>query len=140
LPGRGRFDTPPVAIGDAPHALALTAALGFLDAVHDTEAEATDLLDRLGRLIPASGLLHVAGGADDEAMRPLDFAPGPDRPVRRLFTPEVISAEQRRLVDQQLDDGGWRVDFESYSPAAVLEWRGYMTVRALSILRRNSVI
>jgi hypothetical protein len=29
------------------------------------------------------------------------------------------------------------VDFENYSPAAELEWRGHMTVRAISILKRN---
>jgi hypothetical protein len=73
-------------------------------------------------------------------MRPLDFAPTPDRPARTLFTPEVVDAELRRLADQQQDDGGWRVDFASYSPAAALDWRGYMTVRAVSILKRNSVI
>jgi len=34
----------------------------------------------------------------------------------------------------------WPVDFASYSPAAALEWRGHMTVHALSILKRNSMI
>src|SRR6266508_3577406 len=71
------------------------------------------------------------------AMQPLDVAPTPDRPVRALFTPEIIAAELQRLIDQQQDDGGWTVDFASYSPAAALEWRGYMTVRAVSILHRN---
>jgi hypothetical protein len=37
-------------------------------------------------------------------------------------------------------DGGWSVDFQSYSPAAALEWRGYATVRALSILRDNAML
>lgn len=128
------------AMDDAPHALQLTAALQFLDAAYDTHPEAAALLDRLGKSIPASGLLHVGGGADDEMMRPLDFAPAPDRPVRALFTPEAISAELQRLIEQQQDDGGWPVDFSSYSPAAVLEWRGYMTVRAVSILQRNALI
>ena len=73
-------------------------------------------------------------------MRPLDFAPVPHRPVRSLFAPQIISAELERLVDQQQSDGGWPVDFASYSPAAALDWRGYMTVRALSILKRNSMI
>jgi hypothetical protein len=49
----------------------------------------------------------------------------------------VIAADLQRLVDQQQDDGGWAVDFASYSPAAALEWRGYMTVRAIAILQRN---
>jgi hypothetical protein len=73
-------------------------------------------------------------------MRPLDFAPTPDRPARTLFAPEVVEAELRRLADQQQDDGGWRVDFGSFSPAAALEWRGYATVRAVSILRRHSLV
>jgi hypothetical protein len=128
------------AIDDAPHALVLTAALRLLDVVHDTHPEATALLDRLAGLIPTSGLLHVEGGTDEEMMRPLDFAPDPGGPVRGFFSSKAISVDLRRLVDQQLDDGGWRVDFKSYSPAAALEWRGYMTVRAVSILRRNSVI
>ncbi|MGH7866347.1 MAG: hypothetical protein ACREP9_01675 [Candidatus Dormibacteraceae bacterium] len=51
-----------------------------------------------------------------------------------------IAAELQRLAAQQQDDGGWPVDFASYSPAAALEWRGHMTVRAMSILQRNSII
>jgi hypothetical protein len=72
---------------------------------------------------------------DDPHALELAFAP---RPARGLFAPEAISAELERLVEQQ-QDGGWPVEFASYSPAAALEWRGHMTVRALSILRRNYV-
>jgi hypothetical protein len=125
-------------LGEAPHALVLTAALGLLDAVHDREPDAAGLLERLGALIPEGGLMHVGGGTEEELMRPLDFAPFPGRPVRALFAPELVAAELRRLAGQQQDDGGWPVDFRTYSPAATLEWRGYMTVRALAILRRNA--
>ncbi|HEV2779394.1 MAG TPA: hypothetical protein VGX25_08325 [Actinophytocola sp.] len=128
------------ALTTAPFAIELCFAVGFLDAAHDTHPEAAELLGHLGRFIPDDGLVHVDGGADDEYMRPLDFAPTPDRPARMLFSREVIDAELRRLADQQQEDGGWHVDFGSYSPAAALEWRGYATVRAVSILRRNSAI
>jgi hypothetical protein len=127
------------AVETAPHAIALCFAIQFLDAVYETHPEAAELLPRLGRFIPRDGLVHVDGGAADEAIRPLDLAPAPDRPARTLFTPECIDAELRRLAGGQRADGGWRVDFGSYSPAAALEWRGYATVRAISILMRNSV-
>jgi hypothetical protein len=125
------------AIRDTPPAIELAFAIQLLDAVHDTHPQAAALLDHLREHIPTSGLVHVQEGLEEEMMRPLDFAPTPDRPVRALFTPEAISAELQRLIDQQQDDGGWTVDFASYSPAAALEWRGYMTVRAVSILQRN---
>jgi hypothetical protein len=128
------------AMGDAPHALELAFALQLLDAVHDTRPEADALITRLGGHIPASGMVQVGGGLEDEMMRPLDFAPSPGRPVRRLFAREAISAELERLAGSQQDDGGWTVDFGSYSPQAALEWRGHATVRAVSVLRRHSVI
>jgi hypothetical protein len=32
------------------------------------------------------------------------------------------------------------VDFASFSPAAALEWRGYATVRAVTILQRHGLV
>ncbi|SFL61294.1 hypothetical protein [Geodermatophilus ruber] len=124
-------------LGPQPHALELAFAVRFLDTAHATHPEARELLARLRVHIPADGLVHVAGGADEEFMRPLDFAPSPDRPARDLFRPEVMQQELQRLASQQQADGGWPVDFASYSPAAALEWRGHRTVEALTVLRDN---
>jgi hypothetical protein len=41
---------------------------------------------------------------------------------------------------RQEEDGGWSVDFQSYTPAAAPEWRGYASVRALAVLRDNAMI
>jgi hypothetical protein len=128
------------ALDAAPHAIVLRFAVGFLDSVYETQAEAPALLDKLGEFLPADGIVPVAGGRADEALRPIDFAPLPGRPVRRLLSADVIEADLRRLADGQQDDGGWRVDFDNYSPAAELEWRGYATVSALSVLRANGTI
>jgi hypothetical protein len=127
-------------LGDAPHAMELAFAVQFLDAAAPARPRAAELLAGLGRHIPPDGLLHVAGGADDEFMRPLDFAPFPGGPARALFEPAVVAAELDRLADGQQPDGGWTVDFDSYSPAATLEWRGHRTVQALSLLRANGVL
>lgn len=117
--------------------MALAFAVRFLDVAHDAYPEAGPLLERLGAHIPASGVMPVVGGIEGEAMRPLDFAPVPDGPARELLSPDVVAADLERLAGEQQDDGGWHVDFQSYSPAAALEWRGYITVHAVSILRRN---
>jgi hypothetical protein len=123
----------------APHPMELAFAVRFLDAArsHPDTAEA---LDRLRRHVPADGLLHVTGGAEGEFMRPLDFAPLPGGPARSLFATELVDAELQRLADAQQPDGGWTVDFDSYSPAATPEWRGYRTVEALTLLRANGVL
>ncbi len=125
---------------DQPPAYELNFALQLLDVVADKLPAAAELLSRLGqRLVPADGVLPVAGGTPGEALRPLDIAPWPDRPIRQLLRPGVVDSELARLAGEQQPDGGWRVDYQSYSPAARLEWRGYATVRAVAILRANGV-
>lgn len=122
------------ALEQAPAAYELAFAVRFLDAANEG-----DRLARLGEYVPRDGRLAVTGGLADEALRPVDLAPEPGRPARRLLDEDAIAADLDRLADEQEEDGGWSVDFQSYSPAAALDWRGYATVRALSILRANDV-
>jgi hypothetical protein len=124
-------------LGPDPHAYVLGFAIRLLDAASATRPEAVELLESLRPHLPDDGLLPVAGGADDEYLRPLDLTPHPDRPSRALFRPDAVERELDRLERMQQDDGGWTVDFASYSPAAALEWRGNRTVQALTILREN---
>jgi hypothetical protein len=128
------------AMNPSTHAMELAFAVRFLDAAAGRFPEATAALDRLRPLVPPDGLLHVAGGADEEYMRPLDFAPFPGGPARNLFGPGVVDAELQRLAAGQQGDGGWTVDFQSYSPAATLDWRGHATVNAVVLLRANGVL
>jgi hypothetical protein len=106
--------------------------LQLLDAL-----DARDELERLGSHLPGDGTLPVTGGKPDEAMRPLDFAPEPDRPIRELFDAQTVEADLDRLEAEQHADGGWDVDWKHWSPAGALEWRGWATVRAVRILRAN---
>ncbi|WP_414938062.1 hypothetical protein [Amycolatopsis sp. cmx-11-51] len=122
-------------IDEAPHALVRAFAMKLVDRIGDTR-----LTEKLGRFIPDDGVVAVGGGIEGEAMRPLDFAPEPDGPARKLFRPEVIEADLRRVAAAQHEDGGWRVDYTSYSPAAALEWNGLFTVSTLSLLRNNGLI
>src|SRR5215218_3050393 len=128
------------ALEAAPAAYELAFAVRFLDAVHDRDGAAPGLLARLGEFVPRDGRLRVTGGLADEALRPVDLAPEPGRPARTLLDEAAVAADLERLAAEQDEDGGWSVDFQSYSPAAALEWRGYATVRALSVLRDNAMI
>lgn len=119
-----------------PSAYELLFALRFLDAADDAEPEALALLDRLRRFLPDDGVVPVEGGAEGEAIRPLDLAPRPNGAARRLFSDQLINREHERLASHQEPDGGWTVDFPSVSPAASLEWRGYATVEAVAHLFR----
>ncbi|MEO3872412.1 hypothetical protein ABGB18_26665 [Nonomuraea sp. B12E4] len=128
------------ALDERPHAYVLSFAIHFLDAVHDSEPRAADLLKRLGAYVPADGRVPVEGGTEGESLRPLDFASRPGRPARALLEPEVIAADLARLVGEQQDDGGWTVDYAPISPAGRLDWRGAATLRAVQTLRANGVI
>jgi hypothetical protein len=128
------------ALETAPAAYELAFAVRLLDAVHERDDAAPGLLARLGEHVPDDGRLPVTGGRPDETLWPLDLAPEPGRPARAILDESVVAADLERLGGEQYEDGGWPVDFQSYSPAAALEWRGYATVRALSILRANAII
>jgi hypothetical protein len=127
------------ALDAAPSAYELAFAVRFLDAVHDRDRAAPRLLMRLGEYVPDDGRLRVAGGRPDETLWPLDLAPEPGRPARTILDEAAVKSDLERLAGEQDEDGGWSVDFQSYSPAAALEWRGYATVRALTILRDNAI-
>ena len=122
---------------DRPFAIAFRFILQFLDAIHDKRPEAPGELARLAAMLPESGTLPVVGGSEAEKLTPLDISAVPGRPLRDLLSPEALSEDLDDLAAGQKSDGGWAVDFASYSPQASLEWRGYRTVWALSVLRAN---
>lgn len=125
------------AIEERPAAYVLSFALGFLDTTADTVARARELLDHLAPYVPADGAIAVEGGAEGETLRLLDFAPRPGRPVRELVPQAAVDADLDRLASGQQADGGWTVDFDSYSPRASVDWRGYVTINALATLAAN---
>jgi hypothetical protein len=119
--------------------LELLFGLELLDAIAGDEPAAVPLLERFAASIPAGGALRVQGGAEDEYVRPLDFAPFPGRPVRERLAPGVVAADLERLAGGQHADGGWDIDHVPHSTAARVEWRGYVTLRNLTILQANGL-
>ncbi|MEO6713202.1 MAG: hypothetical protein ABIM89_07210, partial [Mycobacteriales bacterium] len=113
-------------------------AIRFLDAVPGDTPQASTLLERLAQSVVRDGPAPVAGGAADEVLYPLNFAPYAGTAMRALLGYQAVEADLERLAGQQQADGGWTVTYASYSPAAALEWRGYMTVQAIAALQART--
>lgn len=119
---------------EPPHPIELMFSMHFLDAVAADMPRAAELLRRYTGFVRLDGPTPVPGGAAGEVLHPLDFTPVAGSPSRGFFDDKAIAADRERLAGEQRADGGWDVTFRTYSPAAALEWRGYATVQAVTIL------
>jgi hypothetical protein len=77
------------------------------------------------------------GGVEGEALRPLDLSPRPGSRSRGLFSEDQIEAHLDTVESEQQQDGGWMFDWHAWSPAQSTDWRGNVTIRALTWLRDN---
>jgi len=106
--------------------------LAFLERVPDRERAEAEF-ERLAESLLASVALdpHALGHVHS----PLDLAPSPRSLARRLFSDEVIDRHLDALLDAQQSDGGWRPNFEMWTPLVAHEWGGYLTLARLKTLR-----
>ena len=74
---------------------------------------------------------------EGETHSPLGYAPRPNSLARSLFSDAVIDAHLDHLAAGQRDDGGWMFNWPSWSAAAEADWRGFLTVERLRLLRAN---
>jgi hypothetical protein len=114
----------------------MRAVFSFLQRVPDRNRART-VFDRVGPLVIERKLVTLDQEETSEAHFPLDFAPEPDSLARELFDEATIKADLDRLAQAQREDGGWTFNWLAWSPAAEREWRGFLTVDALRILRTN---
>jgi hypothetical protein len=117
----------------------MRAVFSFLQRVPDRD-RAREVFGRIGSLILDRKLVTLDPEAPGEVHFPLDFAPEPDSLARELFDETTIKAHLDHLARAQLEDGGWTFNWLAWSPAAELEWRGYLTVDAPRILRANGCL
>jgi hypothetical protein len=112
----------------------LYGVMSFLDHVPDRE-RAERALESVAPML--LGVVALDPDAPGETHSPLGYAPRPDSLARRLFGEDVIAAHLDHLAAGQRDDGGWTFNWPSWSPAAELDWRGFITVSSMVTLRAN---
>jgi len=118
---------------DALSAYLVKFSLDFLDHVPD-EARARAAIQGLRPRIGADGSIPVPGGTENERLTPLALSERPGGRSRALFGDDQIAADLDTLEHGQQDDGGWTFEWLAWSPGQIVEWRGAMTLRALTLL------
>ena len=108
-------------------------ALDFLDHEAD-EDRARAAIESLRPRIRADGAVPVPGGTENERLTALTLSPRPSLRSRTLFTNEQLHADLDHLEAGQLEDGGWMFDWLDWSPGQRVEWRGAVTLRAVTTL------
>jgi hypothetical protein len=111
----------------------LSELLVFLEHVPDQERATRHAADMAAHF-PGVAMLNLEPDARGYGLTPLDLAPEAGSRWRSLFSQDLIDAHLDRLVRSQLDDGGWPISWEPPSEAAVCEWRGMVTLKALRTL------
>ncbi len=113
----------------------LKYACAFLDVVPEEERARAAIASLAARVDP-SAVLPV-GGVEGEALRPLDLSPRPGSRSRGLVSDAAVEAHLDAVESEQQEDGGWMFDWLAWSPAQTTDWRGNVTIRALTWLRDN---
>jgi hypothetical protein len=114
----------------------LLGVVRFLDRVPDRD-RAWRAFDVIGPMLLEPDIVALDPDAPGEVHSPLEFAPRPQSLARQLFDSAVIEAHLDHLAAGQQDDGGWMFNWLAWSPAAAADWRGFLTVDALRVLRAN---
>ena len=121
---------------DEPGAYEMFGVLAFLQHVPDRE-RAREVFGRVGPLILERNMVALDPEAPGEVHGVLSFAPEPDSLARVLFDDATIQAHLDHLAHGQKDDGGWTFNWPAWSPDAERDWRGFLTVDNLRLLRAN---
>jgi hypothetical protein len=108
--------------------------LAFLQHVPDRDRAET-AFDRISEML--LDLAELDPAAEGETHPVLNFAPLPDSLARALFDQSVIDAHLDHLAAAQGEDGGWTFNWPAWSLAAERDWRGFITVDMVRILRAN---
>ena len=107
----------------------------FVFLAHVPERDRADAVAaRVREQLAGASLFRADPDDPGYGLSPLAFAPRADSRWRGLFTDDALAAHLDRLQRDQQADGGWPITWEPPGEAAVLEWRGIVTLDALRTL------
>ncbi|GIP46987.1 hypothetical protein J53TS2_05780 [Paenibacillus sp. J53TS2] len=108
--------------------------IAFLQQVPDRERAASHR-SRLDEWLTGPSGIETDPLAQGYVHKVLDYAPTPDSYAAKLVSDQEVQRHLDWLLSTQQEDGGWALTFPGTSPAAEQEWRGWLTVENLKILK-----
>jgi hypothetical protein len=111
----------------------LLCATRFVEHVPDRRL-AVELTERIATALPTARYFIPSAPVTTYGLTPLHFAPKQTSPWRQLFSDQQIEGHLVDLMSKQQEDGGWPISWNTTGPAARSEWRGKVTLEALSLL------
>jgi hypothetical protein len=112
---------------------ALRCVLTLLETVPDQQ-RAERIAGGLAGVLPGTAFYRADPDDSEYGVTPLDLAPEPASPWRKLFTDDLIAAHLDALAAEQQPDGGWLIRWEPPTEPSTWEWRGMVTLRAVATL------
>ncbi|MGG6313437.1 hypothetical protein [Paenibacillus macerans] len=108
--------------------------ISFLEHVPDRD-RAARFQSRLDEWLSGPNGIEKDPQAGGYVHKVLDYAPTPDSYASKLVSEQEINRHLDWLLDTQQEDGGWGLSFPAVSPAGEQEWRGWLAVDRLKILK-----
>ena len=112
---------------------ALSEVFVFLEQAPD-RARAARAAARAYEVLTKAEMFLADPEATGYGLTPLSIAPLAGSRWRELFPAAVIDAHLDRMMADQQPDGGWPIAWDPPSDAAMIEWRGMVTLSALRTL------
>ncbi|MEF3305707.1 hypothetical protein [Paenibacillus sp. GYB003] len=129
-----------ILVEDPPfEAHALLCAARLAEYIPD-KVMAENLLDAIATALPRARFFKIDVSSEAYGLTPLHFARKPDSICRPLFTQSQIDSHLEVLTKHQLPDGGWPINWKAPGPSSEMEWRGRLTLEAISRLSDYGVI
>lgn len=98
------------------------------------------LYNKLSNDLMTARFLRLDVSSQNYGLSPLEFVPAPESYCKSIFSDEIIHQHLNLLVSQQDEDGGWNIRWEPPGDASKLEWRAYVTLKNLMVLKSHGVI
>jgi hypothetical protein len=109
--------------------------ISFLEQVPDRQRAEWVLTSKLDKWLSKPDTIERNPAAEGYVHFVTDWAPSRESYAAKFISEKEFEAHLSHLLDTQLEDGGWLINWPAVSPSALMEWRGWITVNRLRTLK-----